>query len=80
MAKATPPSDPKESKPYNSIIKYSGLALQMGITIYLGSLLGGYLDERLENEASLYSKVITLLAVFLSIFSVIRQVLKDSND
>ncbi|WP_350102785.1 AtpZ/AtpI family protein [Fulvivirga sp.] len=80
MAKATPPSDPKESKRYNSIIKYSGLALQMGITIYLGSLLGEYLDDRFQNEASLYSKVITLLAVFLSIFSVIRQVLKDSND
>ena len=80
MAKATPPSDPKESKRYNSIIKYSGLAFQMGITIYLGSLLGEYLDGRYENENSLYSKVITLLAVFISIFSVIRQVIKDSND
>ncbi len=79
MAKATPPSDPKEPKRYNFIIKYSGLAFQMGITIYLGSLLGDYLDERLDNESSLYSKVITLLAVFISIFSVIRQVIKDSN-
>lgn len=80
MAKATPPSDRKESKPYNSFVKYSGLALQMGITIYLGSLFGSYLDDRLHNDSGLYSKIITLLAVFLSIFSVIRQVIKDSRD
>ncbi len=73
-------SKENKPKPYNSFIKYSGLALQMGITIYLGSLLGDFLDSKYDNENGLYTKICTLLAVFLSIASVIRQVIKDQHD
>ena len=56
----------------------------MGLTIYLGSKLGEWLDVKFENANQLYYKIVTLLAVFLAMFSVIRQVLnitnKDHND
>ncbi|MEM9297016.1 MAG: AtpZ/AtpI family protein [Bacteroidota bacterium] len=68
------PSKEKKQRPFNPFIRFTGLALQMGLTIYLGSLLGNYLDDTYSNKEGLYTKICTLSAVFLSIISVIRQV------
>ncbi|OBQ54956.1 AtpZ/AtpI family protein [Tamlana sp. s12] len=75
--------DNKNQKPKNQLNKYvrfTSIALQMGLTIYLGSLLGGWVDSKLGNTNQLYYKIITLLAVFLAMFSVIRQVLNITNN
>ncbi|WP_408041870.1 AtpZ/AtpI family protein [Tenacibaculum litopenaei] len=64
----------------NKYIRFSGIALQMGLTIYLGSLLGKWLDTKFPNEGELYTKICTLAAVFGAMYSVIRQVTKLSND
>ncbi|WP_083867530.1 AtpZ/AtpI family protein [Fulvivirga imtechensis] len=73
-------SNKKEPKRYNSYIKYSGLAIQMAVSIYFGHLLGQYLDQKTGNASELYSKIFTLVAVFLSIFMVIRTVIKSNSD
>jgi len=70
----------KKKPKLNAFAKYSGIAFQMGITIYLGSLLGQWLDEKYENQDELFSKVVTLLAVFLSMYLVIKQVVRDSKN
>lgn len=80
MGNQKKPSSQKEQKQYNNFLKYSGLAIQMGVTVYLGNLLGVYLDERFQNSNDVFSKVVTLFAVFLSIIMVIRQVIRDSRD
>ena len=69
----------KEQHSINKYAKYSGLAIQMGVTIYLGNLLGGWLDEKLESTESIYSKLVTVFAVILSTFVVIREAIKDSK-
>ena len=51
----------------------------MGGTIYLGSVLGKWLDSQFPNENELYTKICTLFAVFGAMFSVIRQVIKITN-
>jgi membrane protein DedA with SNARE-associated domain len=51
----------------------------MGLTIYLGSLLGEWLDGKYPNEDQLYTKICTLVAVFMSIISVIIQVTRQSS-
>lgn len=62
-------------------IRFTGIAFQMGLTIYLGNLLGNWLDIRLSNTNELYTKICTLFAVFSAMFSVIRQVSKlDKNN
>jgi len=66
-------------KPLNKYLRFSGIAIQMGLTIYLGSKLGEWLDSYFLNEKQLYFKISTLFAVFLAMFSVIRQVTKISN-
>ncbi|WP_350110522.1 hypothetical protein [Fulvivirga sp.] len=37
----------------------------MGVAIYLGNLLGVYLDSLYLNSNGLYAKLITLVAVFV---------------
>ncbi|AUS05089.1 AtpZ/AtpI family protein [Pseudotamlana carrageenivorans] len=70
----------KPKKQLNKYVRFTSIALQMGLTIYLGSLLGGWVDSKLGNTNQLYYKIITLLAVFLAMFSVIRQVLNITNN
>jgi len=60
-------------------IKFSGIAIQMLITIYLGNLLGNYIDTKYGYD-DFYSKIITLIAVFLSMYLVIKQVIKISSE
>ena len=67
-------------KPLSKYLRFSGIAIQMGLTIYLGSKLGEWLDSCFFNKNQLYYKICTLFAVFLAMFSVIKQVTKISNN
>ncbi len=72
----------KNNKPGNRpnpYIRFTTIAFQMGATIYLGSELGKWLDVKFPNEQQLYYKVVSLVAIFLAIFSVIRQVIRLTN-
>lgn len=70
----------KSNKPLKKYARFSGIAIQMGVTIYLGSKLGEWLDLKYVNENQLYTKICTLVAVFLAMISVILQVSKLSKD
>ncbi|GAL65268.1 ATP synthase protein I [Jejuia pallidilutea] len=50
----------------------------MGATIYLGNLLGKWLD--VKYSTTFWESLITLFAVFVSMYLVISQVLKLSKD
>jgi len=69
-----------KKKPLNKYIRFTSIAFQMGLTIYLGNLLGKWLDSEYLNDGELYSKICTLGAVFLAMYSVIHQVTKISKD
>ncbi|WP_370175764.1 AtpZ/AtpI family protein [Leeuwenhoekiella palythoae] len=69
-------SEKKPESPLKSWAKFSTVAIQMGVTIYLGNLLGSWLDEKF-NTAFL-EPAVTLLAVFLSMYVIIKAV-KDLN-
>jgi hypothetical protein len=69
----------KPNKQLNPFLRFTSIGLQMGLTIYLGSELGRWLDIKYPNEQQLYYKIVSLVAIFLAIFSVIRQVLKLTN-
>lgn len=71
---------PKKDNKSSVWLKFSSLGLQMGLSIYLASLLGTWLDKNYLSDIFAYNKVLTLFAVFGSTFSVIRQVIKMSND
>lgn len=58
-------------KPLNKALQLSGAGLQMGLTIYLGFLLGKWLDAIFQ--LTFLTEILTLLAIFLALFSLIKQ-------
>lgn len=69
-------------KPHNKYLRFSGIAMQMGLTIYLGSKLGEWLDSKYINEHQMYTKICAIVTIFASIYSVIKQVknMSKNND
>lgn len=70
----------KNKKPANSALKYTGIAAQMGVTIFLGAYLGKYLDEKYPMDKKWFTIGLTLLGVGLSLFNVIRQLNKMNDE
>ncbi len=58
----------------------TGVAFQMGITIYLAVQAGKWLDTQYSDGGKLYLAVCTILGVFLSIFMVLRQLKRINED
>nr|WP_299204481.1 AtpZ/AtpI family protein [uncultured Brumimicrobium sp.] len=64
-------------------IRFSGIAIQMGVVIAAGALGGQWLDEKQGNDFPIWTLVLTLFAIFASLYKVIREVIKmgkDEND
>ena len=59
--------------------RFSGIAFQMIVIIVLGAFGGRKLDEAYPNENRLFTIIFTLLAVAVSMFYVIKQVIKTPN-
>lgn len=71
--------DQKPKKQLNPFIRFTTIALQMGLTIWLGSQLGSWMDVKFDNQDEQYHKIVTLVAVFIAMFTVIRQVINLTN-
>jgi F0F1-type ATP synthase assembly protein I len=71
--------NPKKKKQLNKYLQLTGVAFQMGITIYLGVYFGKRLDKYFETNNKTYTIILTLLALFAAIWSVLAQ-LKNIND
>lgn len=56
----------------NPYIKYSGLAMQMGVLIGLGAWGGQWLDSHYNNQTPVWTIVLCLSGVFLSLYLLIR--------
>ncbi|MDA9312410.1 AtpZ/AtpI family protein [Vicingaceae bacterium] len=68
----TSEKDPKKKRP--RYLALTGIAFQMGITIYLFSFLGKYLDNRYSIEDNYWTIGLTLIGVVLSFYSLLKQV------
>ena len=63
---------PKKGKQLKNWAIFSGIGLQMGLTIYLGNLLGSWLDKKIQT--SFLEETITIIAVFSAMFMIINRV------
>lgn len=72
-------SKDKKEAPKGGLTKFarlSGIGLQMGVTIFLGAYLGKYLDDKYPMEKKWWTIGLTLFAVAVSLYNVLRQVNK----
>ncbi|GMN10090.1 hypothetical protein MTsPCn9_14950 [Croceitalea sp. MTPC9] len=70
---------PKKKRLLNSYAKFSGIAFQMIAIIGAGTYLGVFLDEKYPNKHSIYTVICSLFAVIISIYFVVRQIIKISK-
>ena len=65
-----------QGKQLKQIAALSGIAIQMGITIYLFVLLGKWLDSKYNAGDKLFIIIMTLTGVGLSLYVVLQQIKK----
>ena len=75
MPESNNKSNGKKKQP-NAFIKYSSMATQMAAIIVGGALGGVQLDKYLETESPWFTGGLTILAVFLSMYFAIKDLLK----
>jgi len=71
-----PKNKPKELKKLDSFAKYSTMAFQMVIIIGVGVFGGIKLDEWLKLRFPLFTIVLSLAAVAISIYYMIKDLIK----
>ncbi|WP_199223403.1 AtpZ/AtpI family protein [Brumimicrobium oceani] len=70
----------EDKKRVGNYVKFSGIAIQMGVLITLAALGGNWLDEKQKNEFPIWTLVLTLVAIFGSLYQIIREVIKMGKD
>lgn len=65
-----------KKKQLNTYARFSGIAMQMGVTIAGGVWTGSWLDKRYEVYPQLFTIIFSLVAIFAALFLVIREVMR----
>ena len=73
---STEPSQPPNKGRNGSVLRYTSMATQMGITIFLGVWGGMKLDRYFQFESPIMTLALSLLGVVLAVYIVIRDVLR----
>lgn len=63
-----------QGKQLKNVAVLSGVAIQMGVTIYLFVMLGKWLDSKFNGGDKLFIIITTLLGVAISFYVVLKQV------
>lgn len=66
----------KEPKNTSKWLVLTSIPFQMGITIYVFYLLGGWIDKKYAIANEWGTKSVTLLGIFVALYQVINQVNK----
>ncbi|HLT52772.1 MAG TPA: AtpZ/AtpI family protein [Flavobacteriaceae bacterium] len=70
---------PDKGNPLKQIAVLTGVAAQMGITIYLFVVLGKWLDSKYNEGNKLFLIIFTLLGVGVSLYVVLKQLNKINS-
>lgn len=65
----------QEEKPYNSYVKYSGIAIKMIALIVIGTLLGKWFDTKF-NTGVVFTAISALLFVGISLYVSLKEFIK----
>ena len=66
----------RTNKSPHSILRFTSMATQMAITIFLGVWLGLKSDERWSPDTPIFTMIGSLAGVIVAIYMVIRDVFK----
>lgn len=60
----------------NSILRYSGMGLQMGAIMLLGAWGGIQIDKYFGIENNIFTATLTILAVIIAVYLTIKDLIK----
>lgn len=66
--------------PLKQLALLSGIGIQMVAIIAVGTFIGVNLDEAYPNQNNLFTLILTLTSVVISIYYVIRRVISASKN
>ena len=69
----------KKKQPKRFIVLIA-VASQMGVTIFLGAYLGKYLDAKYQADKAWFTIALTLFALLISLYSVLKTLKRLNND
>lgn len=55
-----------------SYMKYSGMAIQMGVIILAGTYLGTWLDERFQTKTPWFTVGLALFSIFAALYVTLK--------
>ena len=67
----------KHKSNYNSYLRFSSLAIQMGIIIFAGSYSGNYLDKYYAFNKPILTIILSLLSIAISLYFVYKEISHD---
>ena len=68
-----PEKGKKEKNPLRQVAVLSGIAVEMGVIIYLAAQAGIWLDAHYQTEKRLFTALCTILGVGISLWVVLKQ-------
>jgi ATP synthase protein I len=68
---------PRNQNQINEYVKYSGVAFQMAALILLGYWVGGKIDAWLDLRIPIFTIILIVSFIVLSIYSLIKSLPKD---
>ena len=77
MSAKQTPNQPQ--KPLSSYAKYSSLGIQMGLIIGGGSYGGFKLDEYFENKTPIFTIILSLLSIALSMYILLKDFINPNQ-
>lgn len=66
----------KPRKQLKEIAALTGIAIQMGLTIYLFVIFGKWLDNKVDKSEKTFLVIFTLTGVAISLYAVLQQIKK----
>lgn len=63
----------------NQFVKYSNLAIQMGLVIGLSAWGGNQLDQYFKLKTPVFTIILSLLGIFASIYLVLKDFIKPKK-
>lgn len=66
----------QQKKPLNKFVRFSGIGIQIGVTMYLAAYFGKKLDLYYGNEKKIITLIFVVLGMVASIVSLLAQVKK----
>ena len=70
----------KKKRPLNRYLVLTSIPFQIGVTVYLGAYLGKHLDFKYNLEKNWFTILLVLLAIIISMYSLMKQLKKFNNE